>query len=183
MGQRNLGNGGVVVSGNISMHGRLKLTVVKPDGSIRQEVEGDNVMCVNGVTAIAAALVWSGIQDQATNLGVTSTYLTPLYGAVGNGAATPANTDTQLVAELGRVTVGAGASVPSTTTLPGQVTWLFYFSQPSVTWTITEAGVFADASSTVNSGIMLDHYAVSPNVTVPTTDTLILQASFSITGQ
>lgn len=160
------------------MRGRLTLTVVDPWGNVRDERVGDNVICTTGYTAIAAALVWSGIQDQAANLGVTSpTYLTPLYGAVGNGAGTPAKADTQLFTELGRQVVGAGASTPATGSIASQATWLFYFGQPATTWTLTEAAVFANATSAVNTGTMLDHWAFSPNVTVPTTDTLILQVS------
>jgi hypothetical protein len=91
-----------------------------------------------------------------------------------------------LFSELGRQTVGAGASSPATSSLPALFTWLFYFPSPSVTWTVTEAGVFANGSSddtsVTSAGTMLDHWAVSPSVSVPTSDTLILQATFSITG-
>src|SRR3954452_18712391 len=88
---------------SIRVRGRLTLTVLRPDGSVRDQREGDNVVCTGGFTVLAAALVWSGIQDQAANLGVTTpTYLTPLYGAVGNGNGTPLKSDTALFAELGR---------------------------------------------------------------------------------
>jgi len=158
-----------------------------PDSAISDRREGDNVVTTNGTTVLVNAIVWSGIQDQAANLGVTTpTYLTPLYGAVGSGAGTVSASDTLLFSELGRVTVGAGASVPATPTLPAQFTWLFYFPNPASTWTITEAGVFAngtasDASVAV-AGTLMDHWAFSPTVTVPTTDTAILQATFILTG-
>ncbi|MHA6764674.1 hypothetical protein [Streptacidiphilus sp. PAMC 29251] len=171
----------------LGIHGRLSLTVVRPDGTVRDRREGDNIMCTAGVSAIAAALVWSGVQDQATALGLTSpVYLTPLWGAVGSGAGTVAASDVALFSELGRQTVGAGANGPATASIPASVTWLFYFPQPATTWTVTEAGVFANGSSNAGSpqsaGVMLDHWAVSPSVVVPTTDTLILQSSFSFTG-
>lgn len=163
-----------------TIKGRLKLQVVKPDGTIREEREGDNVMCTVGKSAIAASLVWAGIQDQAANLGVTTaTYLTPLYGAVGTGAGTPAASDTQLFTEYSRQVVTGGAYGPATSTILAQVNWLFYFASPSSSVTITEAGVFANASATANSGTMIDHWSFSPSITVPATDTLILQASFS----
>lgn len=162
----------------IRVKGRLSLTVLRPDGSIRDCREGDNVVCTNGFTVLAAALVWSGIQDQAANLGVTTpAYLTPLYGAVGNGVGTPVKSDTSLFAELGRQTVGAGAANPATPSIAAGATWVFYFPQPASTWTVTEAGLFAGATSAANSGTMVDHWAFSPNVTVPTTDTLLLQVS------
>lgn len=170
----------------ITIKGRLSLTVVKPDGSIRDRREGDNIMCTAGKTALAASLVWSGIQDQADNLGVTSpTYLTPLWGAVGSGAGTVAASDTLLFSELSRQTVGAGAFSPATPSITAQVTWLFYFPQPATTWTVTEAGVFANGTSSAatvaTAGSLIDHWAFSPSITVPTTDSLILQATFSIT--
>jgi hypothetical protein len=48
--------------------------------------------------------------------------------------------------------------------------------------TVTEAGVFANATSTSGSGTMMDHWAFSSPVTVPTIDTLLLQVSFAIAG-
>jgi hypothetical protein len=56
---------------------------------------------------------------------------------------------------------------------------LFYFNNASVTWTVTEAGVFAGATSVAGSGFMMDHWAFSPAVTVPTTDSLICQLSLT----
>lgn len=194
--------------GLVGFHGRLALTILDgawfaahrdeitaafqrtgrldlPPSQVHDHREGDNVMCTQGVTALAGALVWSGIQDQATALGVTSpTYLTPLYGAIGNGTApvTVAASDTALAAEVSRTTVGAGASIPASATLPSQLTWLFYFAQPASTLSLTEAGVFVNASATASAGTLLDHWAFSPVITVPTTDTVLLQASFTITG-
>jgi hypothetical protein len=146
---------------------------------VRDERVGENIVTTLGYTGLAAALVWSGVQDLASQLGLTSsTYLTPLYGAVGSGSGTVAKSDVQLFAELGRETVGAGASSPATLAVAATATWLFYFPSPASTWTVTEAGLFANASSAVNSGTMLDHWAFSPTITVPPTDTLLLQISF-----
>jgi hypothetical protein len=168
-------------SDGIQLRGRLSLRVVRPDGTIRDRRDGNNIMCTAGYTSIAAALIWAGLQDQAVNIGVTTaTYLTPLWGAVGSGAGTPAKSDVALFSELGRQTVGAGASTPATGSIAAEAAWLFYFPQPSVAWTVTEAGLFAGATSTSGSGTLLDHWAFSPSVSVPTTDTLILEASFGL---
>lgn len=162
----------------LRISGRLSLTVFRADGTVQERAEGRNVICTNGYTALAAALVWAGIEDQASTLGVTTaTYLTPLYGAVGDGSGTPAKSDTALFSELGRQTVGAGASSPATSSVAGQATWLFYFPQPSVAWTVTEAGAFTGATSTAGTGTMLDHWAFSPSVSVATSNTLLLQVS------
>jgi hypothetical protein len=167
------------VSEPVAFKGRLKLTVLDPGGRVVDEREGDNVVCTTGYTAIAAALSWSGIQDQAANLGITSpTYLTPLWGAVGSGSATPVKADTQLATELGRVVVSGNGAVPATSTVAAQTTWLFYFPNPASNWTVAEAGVFANATSAANTGAMLDHWAFSPTVPVPTTNTLVLEVSF-----
>ena len=169
------------------MHGHLKLTVLGPDGEVVDEREGDNVMCTAGLTVIANSLVWSGIQDQAANLGVTTaTYLTPLWGAVGSGTGTVSASDTALFTELGRQTVGAGASTPATPSINAQYIWLFYFPSPPVTWTVHEAGVFANGSSNnatiATAGILLDHWAFTVPITVTTSNTLILQSSFTLAG-
>lgn len=165
-------------SGGVEIHGMFKLAVIGPDGEIRDERAGENVVCTNGFTQIAAALMWSGMQDQAANLGITTpTYLAPLYGAVGSGTGTVAKSDVALFSELGRAVVGGAASSPASSTVAAQVTWLFYFNNPVTTLTVTEAAVFAGATSVAGSGFMMDHWAFSPSVTVPTTDSLILQLS------
>lgn len=155
-----------------------------PRGVVRDRCEGDNVTCTAGLSAFAAALVWSGIEDQAANLGVTSpSYLTPLYGAVGSGTGTPAASDTALFSELGRQTVGGAAASPATPSIAALATFLFYFPPPpSGIWTVTEAGMFAGASPAAGSGTLLDHYALASPVTVTSPDTCLLQVSLSVAG-
>lgn len=165
----------------LPVRGRLTLEVRRPDGSLRERRAGDNVMCTAGFTALAAALVWSGLQDQAPNLGVQQpTFLTPLWGAVGSGSGTPAKSDTALFAELARQIVGGGASSPATGSIAAEATWLFYFPQPSTAWSVTEAGLFAAGTSNAGSGTLVDHWAFTTPVNVPTLDTLILQVSLGI---
>lgn len=175
------------VAGTLGIHGRLKLTVLDEDKNVVDEREGDNVMCTNGLTVIANALVYSGIQSVASSIGVTTpTYLAPLYGAVGSGTGVVSAADTSLLTELGREPVEAGASTPATPTINAQYIWLFYFPSPPTTWTVTEAGVFANATSASTplsaAGVMLDHWLFTPSVTVTTANTLILQSSFTIAG-
>lgn len=165
----------------VGLRGHLRLQVVDRHGDVVDERAGDNVICTAGYTAIAAALSWSGIQDQAANLGAAApTYLTPLYGAVGSGTGVPAKSDLQLFTELGRQTVGGPAASPATPSIAAEVTWLFYFPNPPTSWTVTEAGLFAQATSAANSGVMVDHWAFSPSITVPTTNSLILQVSLAL---
>lgn len=171
------------LSANLNLHGRLSITTFDLDGNVVDHREGDNVVCTNGLTVIAAALVWAGIQDVAGDLGVTTpTYLTPLWGAIGTGTGTVDPSDVALFTEYGRVQVGAGASVPATVALNAQTTWQFYFPQPTLNQTITEAGVFALGTSVSGGGTLLDHWAFSPTVSFTTANTLLLQVSFALSG-
>lgn len=167
-------------SSSIEIHGRFTLQVLGPDNEIRDERVGENIVCTQGFSQIAAALMWSGMQDQAASLGTTApTFLTPLYGAVGSGAGTVAKSDVALFSELGRQPVGGAGSSPASASIAAQTTWLFYFPSPASTWTVTETGVFAGATSVAGSGFMMDHWAFLPPVSIPTTDTLILQLSLA----
>lgn len=169
--------------GSLRLHADITVSVIAPDGTVRASCSGPNVTCTNGLTAFAQALVWSGIEDQAANLGVTSaTYLTPLYGAVGSGTGTAAASDTALFSELGRQTVGAGAASPATPGINATATWLFYFAPPSSAWTVTEAGVFASATSAAGSGTLLDHYMLATPVTVTSPNTVLLEVALSVAG-
>jgi hypothetical protein len=162
----------------LRLNGRLKLTVVDADGNTVDEREGYNVVCTTGYTVLAQAMVWSGLQDQATNLGITTaTYLTPLYGAIGSGTAPVSKADTVLQDEVARTTVGAGASTPATSSVPGLSTWMFFFSNPGTTLAVGEAGVFANATSASGSGTMIDHWSFSPEISVPPTNALVFQMS------
>ena len=173
--------------GLFTVKGRLSLSVVDPDGNEIDRRDGDNVMCTAGLTAIANSMVWSGVQDQAANLGLTTpTYLTPLWGAVGSSTTPATAAETLLGAELARVTVGAGSSTPATPTIAAQTIWTFYFPTPATSYTVGEAGVFANGSSVATNpstaGTLLDHWVFSPTVTVTNPNTLILQATFNIAG-
>jgi hypothetical protein len=165
-----------------TIRGFLDAWVLGPGGwnDVHDHRNGENVVCTTGFTQFTQALVWSGIEDQATNLGVTSpTYLAPIYGAVGSSSTTATKADTQLGAELGRVTVGAGGSTPASSTVAALATWLFYFPNPATTWSVNEAGVFAQASTAANSGSILNHWVFTSTIPVPTADTLVLQVAFS----
>lgn len=176
-----MGSGVVELTEHVPIRGHLSVTVLDADGSVVQRRAGDNIICTSGYTALAAALVWSGIQDQAANLGLTTAAdLTPLWGAVGSGSGTPAKADIALFSELARQTAGAGASSPATSSVAAQTTWLFYFPPPSTTWTVTEAGVFAGGTSTEGTGSMMDHWTFSPAVSVSTSNSLILQVSLAL---
>jgi len=191
---------GVPAPGCLRLHARITVSAVDsgwlaasrtdlaalrnpPVGVVRARDSGDNVTTTAGLSAFAAALVWSGIQDQAAALGVTTPqYLTPLYGALGSGSGTAQASDTALFFEIGRTTVGAGAASPATSSINALCDFLFFFGPPPTAWTVTEAGAFAGATSSSGSGTLLDHYVLASPVTVTSPDSAILQIALSVAG-
>lgn len=188
------------VSASIGLHAKITVSAVDsrwlatsrrnlpalrnpPPEVVRDRDSGDNVTCTNGLSMFASALVWSGIQDQAAALGVTTPFfLTPLYGAVGSGSGTASASDTALFSEIGRTTVGAGAASPATSSINALCDYLFFFAPPVTAWTVTEAGAFAQATSTSGSGTMLDHYMLASPVTITSPDSALLQVALSVAG-
>lgn len=184
----------------LGLHGRITVSAVDsrwlaaarrdpaallspPPQAVRARESGDNVTCTAGLTVIAGSLVWAGIEDQAAALGVTTpATLTPLYGAVGSGTGTASASDTGLFAELARSTVGAGASTPATVSLDAIAAFLFFFPPPPGTWTVTEAGLFAQGTAVAGSGTLVDHYVLGTPVTCSSPDSVLLQVAFSVAG-
>jgi len=162
----------------VPVHGLVTVRVVE-DGEIVDEVSASNVVTLNGLTALAQALMWSGVQDQATILGMTTPiFLTPLYGAVGQGNGTPSNQDTALFSELARTTVTGGGSLQADSQNGAQTVWSFAFGITSQTWTITEAGVFANASP--SSGTLVNHAVLPSPVTKNPNAQIQLQISLTL---
>jgi len=162
-----------IVRDGLEVHGRLTLTRAR-EGEITNVVVVDNIICAAGLSVMAAAIAWAGIQDQAVNLGLSPSgnYMTPLYGALGNGSGTPGVGDTQLFNETYRQ-ITSGASGLSTA-----VIFQFFFPAQQTAVTITEAGVFCIGTPTVNSGFLLDH-ALLPDV-IPAQETATLQLQLTI---
>lgn len=147
-----------------------------------QEVEADNIMCVNGLSQMIQSLLWSSIADQNANMGspYDATFMYPIYGAIGTDATTPTSTDTQLTAEEARaICASAGMTNASVGGNP-QLVWSFLFPAPGSNQTIAEAGVFLCATSTVNIGLLLDHALISPTVSQSTSQLLTLTVDITV---
>ena len=152
-----------------------KLTLIRRRGdTVTNIVEADNVICSAGLSILATAIAWTGIQDQATNLGlpVAGNYMTPLYGAIGNGAGAPSASDTQLFTEVSRQITSGGSGLSTA------VIFQFFFPALQTATVVTEAGVFCIGTSVVNTGFMLDHALVSD--TIPAQETCTLQITLTI---
>lgn len=159
-----------IEDGPLFSHGTLRLITCRDD-EVTGIVEARNVICAAGLSVLSAAIAWAGVQDQATNLGLPTAgnYLTPLYGALGNGNGTPASTDTQLFAETFRA-ITSGASG-----LSSAVLFQFFFAAQQSAVTVTEAGVFCIGTAVANTGFLLDHALLSTTIPAQETATLQLQ--------
>ncbi len=72
----------------IKLEGHLTLSTY--DGKrLTNRQTASNVVCANGLADLAAAVGWAGAQDQGSLIGASSSFLTPLYGAIGTGTNPP----------------------------------------------------------------------------------------------
>lgn len=136
--------------------------------------EAHNILCNNGLNVLLNALVWSSVNDQAANMGSVLPYtdMTALYGALGTGTVSngtssnpPAQTDSTLITEYERGVVIASGTTNAFSTFNPSLSWLFLLPASGISTTITEAGVFVNATSAINDGSpLLDHAIISPSV-------------------
>lgn len=144
-------------------------------GRGRVEVDGvsyevDNTVCNNGLVTLSTYLAQFG----------SSAISSPIYGAVGTGSPTPPAvtfpaTDTQLVTEVGRARIGQGGSSSTSFTWSTVITNL-----SGLPWTITEGGIFLDASNIENTGSMLNHFAFNVAITVASNSMISLSGTFTL---
>lgn len=170
----------------LEFHGRLIIeTFDESTKTAAGKWEADNTICINGLTDVAAAISYLGVQDIAADIGTTPVYITPIYGAVGNGdivTTPPSLVDTALVNEISRSTASASGYAPALGSNPGQVVWQFQFpiNNSGSNYTITEAGVFVQASETTGSGDLFDHAVFSPSAQWLTNQSMILSLQLSL---
>ncbi len=158
------------------MSGVATICVYDPDGTLVDKRVNHNVMCSAGYAVLVQALAWSLALDQNATLGIAliPTYGAPTYGAVGAGVGSVSILDIGLFSELGRSTVYSATTNGSTFTL------LFFFGTTSANWSIAEAGVFLNGTTTASSGALLDHISVSPSVSKTTSQTATLSLTFTM---
>jgi hypothetical protein len=77
-----------------NLRGRWKMVLQGPDGKVKQEVEGDNVVCTNGKEFLASFL---------SSAAAAASTFTCRYVAIGTNATAEAAGDTALGTELARV--------------------------------------------------------------------------------
>lgn len=81
--------------GSFTLKGRWKMTLTGPDGALKQEVEGDNVICTNGKEFLASFL---------SSAAAAASTFTCKYIAVGTDSTAEAAAQTALGTELARQT-------------------------------------------------------------------------------
>lgn len=158
-----------------------------------QHVEADNIMCVNGLSQMIQSLLWASIADQNANMGspYDATYMYPVYGAIGTGTVTnltppingsnpPAATDSTLITEQARTIIASGGTTNASVGGNPEIVWSFLFAAPVSPQTISEAGVFLCATSTVNNGFLLDHALITPTVAQSTSQLLTLTVDITV---
>ena len=172
------------MNSGLNFHGRL-IVETFDGGVLTSHHEADNTICIAGLTDVAAAISYLGVQDIAAQIGSSPYTITPIYGAIGTGDVTtnpPSVSDTQLQNELTRTTAVASGYAPALGSNPGQAIWQFQFpiNNSSTAYTITEAGVFVLATSDQNNGDLFDHAAFSPTITWPIGQNLVLSLQLSL---
>lgn len=163
------------VTERLGVVGVITLELRDEDGALVESRTNKNLVTTAGLSALASALNWSGIEDQAANLGLNTPYsLAPVYGAVGTGTVPVTAIDTALTAELARGPVSQASAGN------GQTAWSFFFGSSQAVGTISEAGAFASAGVTPGSGILIDHVIISPALVKTATQTMTMQVSFTL---
>src|SRR5665213_3435706 len=103
---------------------------------------------------------------------ILSSFLAPMYGAVGTGTTPVDSSDSTLATEVARGIVTAGGPLAASPSVNPMVTWLFLIAAPLASvdyglgvgngWSITEAGVFVQALNLVDDGALLNHVLLYP---------------------
>ncbi len=133
----------MVVKSKAGLSGKLTLRTWR-DGVMTGERVAENIVCLNGLSDLAAAMAWSAAQDQGSQIGAVSNFLTPVYGAVGTGTNPP-------YALTGAV--AAGSTIvqpysPAPVTVVGTVT----VSSPTSTSIASTTGIVAGMTLTDVAG-------------------------------
>lgn len=142
--------------------GHLKCTLLDLEGNVLEVKEYDNLVTTAFKNSLAALL-----NAEAPNNGIIN------YGAVGTSTATPAITDTQLGAEVGRVVVYSRSRAANVTTLQ------FYFGPTEANGALKEFGAFIAGTASADTGLLFDRAAI--DVTKTSLNSLIIQLTITVT--
>lgn len=116
--------------------GKLNLTLVGPDGRVKESHDFDNLVVDTGLAFIASRII-----DAASPV--------MSHMAIGSTATAPSTSNTTLGSELGRVALASAGSAGAV------ATYVASFPPGTGTGAITEAGIFNNAAG----GSMLNRVA------------------------
>lgn len=144
-------------------------------------IVGTNAVTGAGLQIITQSLLWSGVEDVAASAGVSGpTFLAPVWAAAGTGSQVFDPSLRSLVTEVGRAPVNAASFNAAAGTQPPSMTMLFYLTPPVEGWTITETALFANATGSLNAGVMLDYFTFASPLTITSPDNLIIEATLTV---
>ncbi len=168
---------------NIGIRGRFQATLLDESSEVVGTHETSNIVTYAGLSSFASALSYSGIQDVAAFLGVnTPYYLAPIYGAIGSGTSATGVTslDTTLFQEITRSPATGNGSTVSSYGQSALCVWSFFFGASQVGYTVTEAGVYVQASPI--TGTLANHAVFETPFLKQAAYAMQLKVSFSIVG-
>lgn len=144
-----------VVSDGIQVKGQWRIIVQRPDGSESDSGWIDNTIMKTARLKILERLA----NDSPTNLFAT-------HIAIGDGSNTITETDSILQNEVVRVAKTSSNAALNESGNPSLsvVTTFPQDSIPSLPRTLTRLGLFMDATSTPNSGVLLSHVSADIDV-------------------
>lgn len=128
------------------------LTLTLYDAATGEKVDervSGNLIVTSGLNVLASALNWAFVQNYNTGWGnpfsSASGNLGDVFGAVGSGVATPVAADQSLGNEIGREILSTGTNTSNV------LTYQFFFGTSVANGTISEVGVFANATNTLTA--------------------------------
>lgn len=151
------------------LEGRYKVQVVRPDGSVRQEVEFDNLITNTGLDFIANPPSFPAVGGSGRNVFG--------YCYLGTGTTTPAYTDTKLGAFGTAQSINGQTSYTDTYVAGSPTIWQYAititFSAGVATGTWSEIGVgpvgAATATTEPTGAYLFSHALIVDGVGSPTT--------------
>lgn len=138
--------------------------------TVRDAISG-NVLRKYGYCNIVPTVGRTMIANNLTSASPTHSMLIT-HCALGTNATAPANADTQLGTETYRNAIASLSNSNNIAYATG------FFSAAETSGTYAEAGIFANGTGTVNSGVIISHVALS--VTKSTSETLTLDWTFTL---
>lgn len=137
---------------------------MREHGKVLRTDRVPNIIPTAGRSVIASWLVGDNTVD--ADIGAN-------YGALGTSSATPANSDTQLGAEVYRKATSSATAIDNIAYLSN------FYSATEVTGTFQEAGWFLDGTASANTGELLSRF-LTGTLTKTNIETLTVDSEITV---